>query len=59
MLATSKFTLLNPKCHPRVCWVICIILQLKRTAIEKYRIDTIDKINTINIINCINKYEEN
>ena len=48
-----------PKCHPRICWVIWIILQLKRTTIENSRINTIDTINTIDIIDCINQYEDN
>ena len=48
-----------PKCHPRICWVILIILQLKRTTIENSRINTIDTINTIDIIDCINQYEDN
>ena len=49
----------TPKGHPRVCWVIRIILQLQRTAIKNARIDTINTINTINIIDSINQYKEN
>ena len=52
----EKFPLFIPKVHPRVCWVICIILQLQSAAIEDAGIYTID---TINRINCINQYEGN
>ena len=58
----KKLTLLIPKCHPRVCWVIWIIPQMQRTEIENARIDkinTINMINTIDRIDCNNQYEEN
>ena len=55
----EHFPLFTSKDHHRVCWVICIILQLQRTAIENSRIDKIDMINKIYRINCINQYEDN
>ena len=58
----KKFPLFNPKCNPRVCWVIWIILQLQRTVIENASIDTIntvDKIDMIDKIDCINQYKDN
>ena len=55
----EKFPLFTPKGRPIVCWVVWIVLQLQRTAIENARIDTIDTINTIIIIDCINQYEYN
>ena len=56
---TKKLTFWTPKVHPRVCWVVCIILQLQQTAIENARIDSIDNIDTIDIIDCINQYKYN
>ena len=47
MQLTPKILLLTPKCDPRFCLVIYIILQLQRTAIENSRIDRIDMIDTI------------
>ena len=46
----------TPKGHPRLCWVIWIILQLQRTAIENA---SINHINTIHRINRINQYKDN
>ena len=48
------FPVFTTKGHPRVFWVICIILQLQRTAIEKTRIGRINTINTIDMIDIIN-----
>ena len=53
------FFFFTPKVHPRVCWVIFIILQLQRTAIENSRIDKIDTTNMVDRIYCINQYEDN
>ena len=55
----ENFPFFTPKVHPRVCWFVCIILQLQRTSIENYRINAIDTINTIGIIDCINQYKDN
>ena len=55
----EKFPFLTPKVHPRVCWVICIIVQLQRASIENSRIDMIDTFDMINIIDFINQYEDN
>ena len=58
----EKFPLFTPKDHPRVCWVVWIILQLQRTVIEDTRVDTINMINTIDTIDridCINQYKDN
>ena len=52
----KNFPIFTPKGHPRVCWVILIILQLHRTVTENSRIDT---INTFDRIDCINEYEDN
>ena len=55
----EKSPLFTPKVHPRVCWVILIILQLYLTVIDNARIDTVDTINTIDRIYCINQYKDN
>ena len=51
------FPLFTPKFRTRVCWVILIILQLKRTAIDNASFDAINKIDAINRIDCINQYK--
>ena len=50
---------LTPKGHPRVCWVICIILQLHHNEIGNTMINTIDAIDTTDRINFIDQYEGN
>ena len=59
MPVTSKSSHFYLKGHLRVCWVIWVIFQLQRTAIENATIDTIDTINTIDIMDWINQYEDN
>ena len=46
----KKSSLFTPKGHPGLFWVIWIILQLQRAAIENVRIDTINTIDKIDVI---------
>ena len=55
----KKFPYFTSKVHPRVCWVIFIILKLQSTEIDNDKINIIDTINMIDRINCINQYEDN
>ena len=40
-------------------WIVCCILELRRSVIDNSRIYMIDMINTINIIDYIDQYEDN
>ena len=59
MSVTPKIYLFTPKGHSRVCWVICIVLKLQCTAIDKSRIDTTNTIDIIDIFDCIDPFKDN
>ena len=55
----ENLSIVTPKGHPRVCWVVFVILRLQHTAIDNARINTIYTIDTIDGIDCIDQYEYN